>query len=240
MKLGIVGYGKMGKEIEKIAIERGHEIALIVDKGDENKLTAIKNTDVDVIIEFTAPDSATKNYNICFDKNIPLVSGTTGINPSEFKKIEERVNTENKSFFWASNFSIGVNITFKINKILAKMMSPQKEYDVKMEEIHHIHKLDSPSGTAITMAEGIIENFENKTSWVNNTNAKQNELEITSVRKDEVPGTHIVEYSSDIDKITLAHEAFGRKGFALGSVLAAEFINGKTGLFSMDDLLSQF
>ena len=238
MKIGILGYGKMGKEIEKIAIERGHEITLIVDKGDEQKLKSASKQDVDVVIEFTVAESAIANYNTCFDKDIPVVSGTTGINPNEFKKIQNRVNTENKSFFWASNFSLGVNITFKINEILAKIMSPHTDYDVSMEEIHHIHKLDAPSGTAITIAEGIIKNFNAKDAWVNEQTKEQNKLFIESKREGEVPGTHIVEYESNVDRITLKHEAFSRKGFALGSVLAAEFVYNKTGNFSMKDLLN--
>lgn len=237
MKIGIVGYGKMGKEIEQVAIERGHEISLIVDKNDNAKLKSVNNSEVDVIIEFTLAQSAVANYNTCFDKNIPVVSGTTGISPANFLELKKRVETENKTFFWSSNFSVGVNITFKINEMLAKIMNPHTEYNVKMEEIHHIHKLDAPSGTAITLAEGLIKNIDRKKYWVNSTQKNDTEIEIDSVRQGDVPGTHIVEYVSDIDKISLKHEAFGRKGFALGSVLASEYIYGKTGLFSMDDLL---
>lgn len=237
MKIGIIGYGKMGKEIEKIAIERNHKITLIADKDDIDKIKNINKTDVDVVIEFTNADVAIDNYNYCFDKNIPVVSGTTGIENSIFENLINRVKDEKKSFFWASNFSIGVNITFKINEILAKIMNSQADYNVKIEETHHIHKLDAPSGTAITLANGIIENNDKKTSWKNDYPAKENELSIISKREGEVPGTHIVEYNSEIDKISLKHEAFGRKGFALGSVLAAEFIFGKTGVFSMRDLL---
>jgi len=237
MKIGIIGYGKMGQEIEKIAIERNHNITLIADKEDIDKIKNISKTDVDIIIEFTNAKVAIENYNYCFDKNIPVVSGTTGINKNEFDNLLLKIEKENKSFFWASNFSIGVNITFKINEILAKMMNPQTDYDVSIEEIHHIHKLDSPSGTAITIANGIIENIDKKISWENNYPAKESELSIISKREGEVPGTHIIEYKSEIDKITLKHEAFGRKGFALGAVLAAEFIFGKTGVFSMNNLL---
>ena len=237
MKIGIIGYGKMGKEIEKIAIERNHKITLIADKDDIDKLKNISKTDVDVVIEFTNANVAIDNYKYCFDKNIPVVSGTTGINKNEFDELITKVQNENKSFFWASNFSIGVNITFKINEILAKIMNTQTDYEVSVEEIHHIHKLDSPSGTAITIANGIIENIDRKTKWVNHFPAKENELSILSKREGEVPGTHTIEYKSSIDKIKLEHEAFGRKGFAMGAVLAAEFIYGKTGVFSMQDLL---
>ena len=237
MKIGIIGYGKMGKEIEKIAIERNHNITLIADKDDIDKIKNISKSDVDVVIEFTNANVAINNYKHCFNKNIPVVSGTTGINKNEFDELITKVKTENKSFFWASNFSIGVNITFKINEILAKMMNSQTDYDISVEEIHHIHKLDSPSGTAITIANGIIDNIDRKTSWKNDYPAKDDELSIISKREGEVPGTHIIKYKSDIDKIELRHEAFGRKGFALGSVLAAEFIYGKTGMFSMKDLL---
>ena len=237
MKIGIIGYGKMGKEIEKIALERNHIITLIADKDDIDKIKNISKTDVDVVIEFTNAEVAIENYNYCFDKNIPVVSGTTGINKDEFDNLISKIEKENKSFFWASNFSVGVNITFKINEILAKMMNTQGDYDVSIEEIHHIHKLDAPSGTAITIANGIIDNIDRKTSWKNDYPAKEDELSIISKREGEVPGTHTIEYKSKIDKITLKHEAFGRKGFALGSVLAAEFIFGKTGVFSMNDLL---
>jgi 4-hydroxy-tetrahydrodipicolinate reductase len=237
MKIGIIGYGKMGKEIEKIAIERNHKITLIADKDDIDKIKNISKTEVDVVIEFTNAKVAIENYKYCFDKNIPVVSGTTGINKNEFDNLLSKIEKENKSFFWASNFSVGVNITFKINEILAKIMNTQTDYDVSIEEIHHIHKLDAPSGTAITIANGIIDNIDRKTSWKNDYPAKENELSIISKREGEVPGTHTIEYKSEIDKITLKHEAFGRKGFALGSVLAAEFILGKTGVFSMNDLL---
>jgi len=237
MKIGIIGYGKMGKEIEKIAIERNHNITLIADKDDIDKIKNISKTDVDVVVEFTNAKVAIENYKYCFDKDIPVVSGTTGINKNEFDNLISEIKKENKSFFWASNFSVGVNITFKINEILAKMMNPQTDYDISVEEIHHIHKLDAPSGTAITIANTIVDNINRKTSWKNDYPTKENELSIISKREGEVPGTHIIEYKSDIDKITLKHEAFGRKGFALGSVLAAEFIFGKTGVFSMNDLL---
>jgi 4-hydroxy-tetrahydrodipicolinate reductase len=237
MKIGIIGYGKMGKEIEKIAIERNHKITLIADKDDIDKIKNISKTEVDVVIEFTNAKVAIENYKYCFDKNIPVVSGTTGINKNEFDNLLSKIEKENKSFFWASNFSVGVNITFKINEILAKIMNTQTDYDVSIEEIHHIHKLDAPSGTAITIANGIIDNIDRKTSWKNDYPAKENELSIISKREGEVPGTHTIEYKSEIDKITLKHEAFGRKGFALGSVLAAEFILEKTGIFSMNDLL---
>jgi len=237
MKIGIIGYGKMGKEIEKIAIDRNHNITLIADKEDFEKIKNINKEDVDVVVEFTNADVAIDNYNYCFDKNIPVVSGTTGIEKAIFEGFINKVDKGNKSFFWASNFSIGVNITFKINEILAKMMNSQVDYNVKIKEIHHIHKLDSPSGTAITLANGIIKNIDRKTSWKNDALVKDEEFSIESVREGEVPGTHIVEYSSEIDKISLKHEAFGRKGFALGAVLAAEFIFDKTGVFSMKDLL---
>jgi 4-hydroxy-tetrahydrodipicolinate reductase len=237
MNIGIIGYGKMGKEIEQIAISRNHKITLIADKDDTEKLKKIDKTKVDVVIEFTNAQSAINNYNYCFERNIPVVSGTTGITNEDYKKITEKVKKENKTFMWASNFSVGVNITFKINEILAKLINPYKNYTAQIEEIHHIHKLDSPSGTAISLANGIIENIDHLSAWKNNSDINNNELEIHSIRKDEVPGTHIVEYKSEIDKITIKHEAFNRKGFAIGAVLSAEFIFNKIGVFTFDDLL---
>ena len=238
MNIALIGYGKMGKEIESIAKERNHNISLIIDLNNSNDLNSANLNNIDVAIEFTNANSAPNNYKICFDNNIPVVSGTTAIPKNIFTEIEKQVKTNNKTFFWASNFSVGVNITFEINRQLAKIMNQFKNYDVRMTEIHHTQKIDSPSGTAITLAEEIIENIENKNNWVNNSIPKNNELLITSERIGDVPGTHIVEYFNDIDTITLKHEALGRKGFALGAVLASEFIVNKIGLYNMKDLLN--
>jgi len=238
MNIALIGYGKMGKEIESIAKERKHNISLIIDLDNTNDLNSENLKNIDVAIEFTNANSAPNNYKICFDDNIPVVSGTTAIPKNIFIEIENQVKNNNNTFFWASNFSIGVNITFEINKQLAKIMNQFKNYDVRMTEIHHTQKIDSPSGTAITIAEEIIGNIENKKNWVNNSIPKNNELLITSERIRNVPGTHIVEYFNDIDTITLKHEAHGRKGFAMGAVLAAEFIANKIGIFNMNDLLN--
>jgi len=238
MNITLIGYGKMGKEIESIAKERKHNISLIIDIDNSSDLNSENLKNIDVAIEFTNANSAPNNYKICFDNNVPVVSGTTAIPANIFNKIETQVKSDNKAFFWASNFSIGVNITFEINKQLAKIMNQFKTYDVKMTEIHHTQKIDSPSGTAITLAEGIIENIDNKESWVNNSTPTNNEILITSERIGNVPGTHITEYYNNIDTITLKHEAHSRKGFALGAVLSAEFIANKTGLYNMSDLLN--
>ncbi len=237
MNIAIIGYGKMGKEIEKIAKSRNHNITLIIDKDNTENLKDIKSYNIDVAIEFTNADVAINNYKHCLDADIPIVSGTTGINKTVFNEIIDKVKSENKTFFWASNFSIGVNIAFKVNEYLAKLMNKQQEYDVEIKEIHHIHKLDSPSGTAISFAEGILSNIERKHRWKNDYPVSDDEIYIKSVREGEVPGTHIIKYKSEIDILELKHEAFGRKGFALGSVLAAEFVQNKKGVFSMNDLL---
>lgn len=238
MNIALIGYGKMGKEIEGISLERNHNISLIIDKKNIADLNSTNLKNIDVAIEFTNATSAPTNFNICFKNNIPVISGSTGIAPDIFNNIKKQATKEKQAFFWASNFSIGVNITFEINKKLAQIMNNFNNYNVEMKEIHHIHKIDSPSGTAITLANEIINKIDNKTSWTENTTHKQKELFIASERKGETPGTHIVEYKSKIDKIRLEHEAFGRKGFALGSVLAAEFIKGKSGIFTMSDLMN--
>ena len=238
MNIALIGYGKMGKEIESIAKERNHNISLIIDINNSSDLNSESLKNIDVAIEFTNANSAPNNYKICFNNNIPVVSGTTAIPNNVFSEIENQAKTNKKAFFWASNFSVGVNITFELNKQLAKIMNQFKTYDVRMTEIHHTQKIDSPSGTAITLAEEIIENIDSKNTWINNSKAKKNEIEITSERTGNVPGTHIVEYFNDIDTITLKHEAHNRKGFALGAVLAAEFIANKTGLYNMSDLLN--
>ncbi len=238
MNIALIGYGKMGKEIEIIAKERNHNISLIIDLDNTTDLNSKSLKNIDVAIEFTNANSAPNNYKICFDNNTPVVSGTTAIPNNTFADIETQVKNKNKSFFWASNFSIGVNIIFEINKQLAKIMSKFKNYDVKMTEIHHTQKIDAPSGTAITIAEGIIENSDTKKYWVNNTPPSEKDILINSERIGSVPGTHIVEYFNDIDTITLKHEAHNRKGFALGAVLAAEFIANKTGIYNMNNLLN--
>ncbi|MBC8004351.1 MAG: 4-hydroxy-tetrahydrodipicolinate reductase [Verrucomicrobia bacterium] len=237
MKIALIGYGKMGKEIEKIALDRGHEIVLKIDITNPEDLTIRNLQQADVAIEFTIPSSAVANYRLCFEAGIPVVSGTTGW----LDRLEEVTQTCQKldgTFFYASNFSLGVNIFFALNKKLAALMANRPEYKVEMEEIHHTQKLDAPSGTAITLAEGILENIPSLTTWVNNTTDNSQELGIISQRTGEVPGTHIINYDSEVDTIQISHRAKSRKGFAFGAVLAAEFSQGKKGVLNMNDLLN--
>jgi len=235
MKIAIIGYGKMGKEIEQIAISRGHEIGLIIDQNNSKELCSDQLNDIDVAIEFTNPDSAYTNYLECFKANVPVVSGTTGW----LDKMEDVKDycQKGSGFFYASNFSLGVNLFFELNKKLAKLMAPFNEYNVDMEEIHHIHKLDSPSGTALTLADGILENHPKKDKWIETTSMKEDELSILAKRHGAVPGTHSITWHSEVDEISIQHQAYSRKGFALGAVLAAEFMPKKTGFYGMNDLL---
>lgn len=235
MKIALVGYGKMGKTIEQIALSRGHEIVSIIDinNPDDFKSAAFKSADV--AIEFTTPATAFDNYMKCFAANVPVVSGTTGwtVRMGEIKEMCEK---EGKTFFYASNFSIGVNIFFALNKYLAKVMNNFPSYDVRMTEVHHIHKLDAPSGTAITLAEGILENIDRKDRWTLETAEKATDLPIHAIREGEVPGIHEIIYESDVDTISIKHDAKSRAGFALGAVVAAEFTAGKKGFLGMSDL----
>ncbi len=236
MKIALIGYGKMGHEIEKVALERGHEIVCIIDENEEQKFDSPHFKSADVAIEFTSPKSAVGNYLKAFAANVPVVSGTTGW-LERLDEIKSACENENKTFFYASNFSLGVNIFFALNKHLAKIMNRFPDYDVRMEETHHIHKLDAPSGTAITLAEGILENFENKTSWKLNETDNEEDLKIESFREGEVPGIHTVIYESEADTIRITHDAKSRRGFALGAVLAAEFTKDKKGFLGMEDML---
>ncbi|MCD4832258.1 MAG: 4-hydroxy-tetrahydrodipicolinate reductase [Bacteroidales bacterium] len=236
MNIAIIGYGKMGKEIEKLAQERNHNVVLRVDENNIKSLTKDDFSNVDVAIEFSVPESAFPNINLCFDNNIPVVSGTTGW-LEKFDDVLERCKNENKTFFYASNYSIGVNLFFKLNKHLAKMMNNFTDYNVRVEETHHTQKLDAPSGTAITLAEGLIENIERKNNWEKEQENSDNTIAVKSFREGNVPGNHKIIYDSSFDKITIEHDAKSRKGFALGAILAAEFIISKKGYYSMDDLL---
>ncbi|MCB0688993.1 MAG: 4-hydroxy-tetrahydrodipicolinate reductase, partial [Saprospiraceae bacterium] len=231
----LIGYGKMGKTIEKIAEHRGHEIKWKIDVDQETKLTDLDAT-VDVAIEFTRPESAVENIRYCLDKKIPIVSGTTGW-LKEFDKVRQLCLAREAAFFYASNYSIGVNIFFALNKYLAQIMDSFSGYEASIKEIHHTQKLDAPSGTAITLAEGILEKLSRKNSWINQLGSAD-QLSIISERIDDDPGTHIISYESDIDYLKIEHHAKSRQGFALGAVLAAEWIVGKTGCFGMDDMLS--
>jgi 4-hydroxy-tetrahydrodipicolinate reductase len=235
MRIALIGYGKMGKEIEQIAIDRGHEIGLVIDQDNHKDLTAVKLENIDVAIEFTNPDSAFENYKKCFEANVPVVSGTTGW--LDKMHIIEKDCENGKGFFYASNFSLGVNLFFELNKKLTQLMAPFSEYNVDMEEIHHIHKLDSPSGTAITLAEGILENHPAKEQWIEASSMKKEDLSILAKRHGAVPGTHSITWHSEVDEIMIQHQAYSRKGFALGAVLAAEFMPKKEGFYGMKDLL---
>jgi 4-hydroxy-tetrahydrodipicolinate reductase len=237
MKIALVGYGQMGKEIEKIAIRRGHEIALIIDMDNHDDLNKEKLAGVDVAIEFSRPESAVGNYKKCFEGKVPVVSGTTGW-LDKLPEVIEECEKNDTAFFYASNFSLGVNLFFELNKKLAKLMQSFDDYKVRMNEIHHTRKLDAPSGTAITLAEGILGENPKLTSWKCDQETTANELPITAERIGDVPGTHEVFYESAIDNITIRHEAYNRKGFATGAVLAAEFLAGKKGFYGMNDLLN--
>jgi len=237
MKIALFGYGKMGKEIEKIALERKNEIGLIVDMHNADSFSIDELKKCDAAIEFTTPDTAIANIYKCFNAGVPVVVGTTGW-LKNWDEVAKVCKEKNQTLFWASNFSVGVNLFFQLNEQLARLMNPHKEYNVTMEEIHHVHKKDAPSGTGITLAEGVLKNMPGKTKWVNNITSKPEELELVSKRIDEVPGTHSVRYSSEVDYIEITHLAHSRKGFALGAVLAAEFVKGKKGIYGMKDLLN--
>ncbi len=237
MKIALVGYGKMGHMIEEVAATRGHKIVLKIDVTNQHDFTRDNIATADVAIEFTNPESAFQNVMKCLEFEIPVVSGSTGWN----QKLEEAKNycrQINGSFLHTSNFSIGVNIFFEINKLLANLMSSQPAYDVTMREIHHTAKKDAPSGTAVTLADQILSKLPRKKNWVNSPSANNEELSIISERIDPAPGTHYVKYSSEVDDIEIIHTAHSRKGFALGAVLAAEYISDKKGIFSMKDVLN--
>lgn len=231
MRIALLGYGKMGKTVEKIALERGHEIVLRIDNAHTPYDIAV----ADVAIEFSMPESAFVNIQNCIENQVPVVAGTTGW-LKDYDKAVTLCEQHQSAFLYASNFSVGVNVFFALNKTLAKLMATLKEYDVSIEEIHHTQKLDAPSGTAITLAEGIIANSD-KTDWKLGA-AQAKEIPIEAKRIENVPGTHTVTYQSQVDTIEIKHTAHNRNGFALGAVLAAEWIVGKKGVFSMNDVLN--
>lgn len=237
MNIAIFGYGRMGKEIEKLALERSHNVILRIDENNIKSINKDNFKEVDVVVEFSTPENAFNNINLCLDNNVPVVSGTTGW-LKDIDKIIERCNSENKTFFYASNYSLGVNILFKLNNYLAQIMDNFPAYSVKIEETHHTQKIDAPSGTAITLAEGIIANNERVNNWDKEETDSKDSIPIKSIREGSVPGNHKIIYESSFDKIMVEHDAKSRKGFALGAVLAAEFIIGKKGYFTMNDLLN--
>jgi 4-hydroxy-tetrahydrodipicolinate reductase len=236
MRIALIGYGKMGKAIERIAMDRGHEILLKIDLDNGQDLTADNLSRADVAIEFTGPTSAANNLLICAEAGIPVVCGSTGWLES-YAQVKEAFEKRGSAFVYASNFSIGVNIFFEVNKKLAALMAAHTEYAVEMREIHHTQKKDAPSGTAITLAEQIQASNPALTHWVNRPAKNPSELPIISERTDPAPGTHLVRYFSPIDDIEIIHTAHSRDGFAKGAVLAAEFIRNKKGIFSMQDVL---
>lgn len=237
MKIAIIGYGKMGKTIEALAKERGHEIAAVVDHDTELSIADLHPDAVDVAIEFTNPEVAFHNLSTLAQNQIPVISGTTGW-LDRFQEVVDLNQKHTSAFLYASNFSVGVNLFFALNQHLAKLMAPQAGYKPRMEEIHHIHKLDAPSGTAISLANDLIDELPDKTKWVNEEPHDTEAVGIISKRIGEVPGTHSIRYESAVDQITITHEAFSRQGFALGAVIAAEWIVGKTGVYSMRDVLA--
>jgi len=242
MNIVLFGYGKMGRLIEQFALQRGHEIHLIVDESNRANIRVEDLDGADMAIDFSVPQGAIGNISLCFEANIPIVVGTTGWY-EHLETVRQSCEVGNNSMLYGSNFSVGVNVLFHINKMLAKAMEPYRSYDVQVEEIHHTQKLDAPSGTAITLAEGILKHYPSKTKWINNLVGDgaekipaREELLIESHRLDDVPGTHTVVYSSDIDQIELKHTAHNRKGFAYGAILAAEWLSERTGFYEVRDM----
>ncbi|SFB93968.1 4-hydroxy-tetrahydrodipicolinate reductase [Parapedobacter composti] len=244
MNIALLGYGKMGQLIERFALQRGHHIHLIVDENNRSNIGVTDMEGADIAIDFSRPEAAVANIDLCFEASVPIVVGTTGWY-EQLAEVRKKCLDGNKSMLYGSNFSIGVNIFFHINKLLAAVMNPYKQYDVQVEEIHHTQKLDAPSGTAITIAEGIIAHTDTKSEWINNLIGegeeqipKANQLLIESHRIDDVPGTHTVLYSSEVDQIEFKHTAHSRAGFALGAVIAAEWLSGKTGFYQVTEMFN--
>jgi 4-hydroxy-tetrahydrodipicolinate reductase len=237
MKIALIGYGRMGRAIEEVALKRAHQVVLRIDIDNTDQLNPENLKRADVAIEFTGPQSAWSNLIKCLDAGIPVVCGSTGW-LEKLKEIEQYCQSRNGTFLCATNFSVGVNIFFEVNKRLADLMKNHDDYEITLREVHHMGKRDAPSGTAITLAEQVMERVSRKKSWVNRGSEKAEDLEIISERKDPVPGIHSVKYSSPIDDIEITHTAHNRQGFALGAILGAEFIYQKKGIFTMKDVLS--
>lgn len=248
MKIALIGYGKMGQAIDKVAIGRGHEIVCIIDIDNQEDFNSSAFRSADVAIEFTTPTTAYGNIKKCFEREVKVVTGSTGWQKEHWQEISELCEHGLNTLFWSSNFSLGVYLFNKLNAQLAQLMAPHENYAPHIVETHHVHKLDAPSGTAITIAEGLLKNYPRLTDWVkcnivhpdgsteHCADAKPNELPVDAIREDEVPGTHEVIYDSDFDEITITHRAKSRGGFVLGAVLAAEYAYTHEGLLTMDDL----
>jgi len=236
MKIALIGYGKMGKTIERIAVERGHKIVSVIDVDNLDDFESDAFKSADVAIEFTAPQVALSNIKRTFAAGVPIVCGTTGWTEA-LPELKKEIEAGGKTLFWSSNYSLGVNIFMAVNKYLAGIMNQFPDYNVEMTEVHHTQKLDAPSGTAITLAEGILEKLDRKESWVKETETKSTELAIKSIREGVVPGIHTIRYDSTVDFIEIKHELKNRESLALGAVVAAEFTAGKKGFLGMQDLL---
>ena len=236
MKIALIGYGKMGKTIERIALGRGHEIVCTIDIDNPQDFDSDAFRSADVAIEFTTPSTAVDNYYKAFAQGVPVVSGSTGWT-ARMPEIKVLCDEGKATFFWTSNYSLGVNLFFALNKYLGQLMDNFNDYTPSMKEIHHIHKLDHPSGTAITLAEGLIEKVGRINAWTEDENAPASSLPIYHEREGEVPGTHIIAWDSEVDTITIEHKAKSREGFALGAVVAAEWVNGRKGFLTMDQLM---
>ncbi|HPR31863.1 MAG TPA: 4-hydroxy-tetrahydrodipicolinate reductase [Prolixibacteraceae bacterium] len=237
MRIALIGYGRMGKEIEKIAIGRKHGISLVIDVDNLHEFTSGNLQQTDVAVVFTDPESAVESYRKCFASGIPVVSGTTGW-LDRWDEVVSLCTAHKSAFFYASNFSLGMNIFFEMNRRLSSLMAPFEQYKPEMTEVHHIHKVDAPSGTAITLAEDLMRAHGHTGQWVNHKTDEPGQLGIVSIREGEVPGIHTIRWSSDVDFIEMTHSANNRKGLALGAVLAAEYVAGKNGIFSMRDLMN--
>ena len=237
MRVAIIGYGKMGHEIEQVLLERGHSVALIIDQDNAHDLRAEKLAGVDVAIEFTTPATAYTNVRTCIECGTPVVSGTTGWH-DRLAELQALCRERGSSMIWSSNYSLGVNITFRLNRYLAELMNRFEGYNVAIEEIHHTQKKDAPSGTAISLANDILERVERKQRWLNEPTEEADAIEITSLREGMVPGTHTVTYTSPDDEIVIKHTLFSRRALALGAVVAAEFIATRKGVFTIDDLFN--
>ena len=235
MRVAIIGYGKMGHEIEQVLLQRGHSVALIIDQNNAGDLNAENLAEIDVAIEFTTPDTAYTNVRTCIECGTPVVSGTTGWH-DKLEELQALCKEKNSTMIWSSNYSLGVNITFRLNRYLAELMNRFDAYNIAIEEIHHTQKKDAPSGTAISLANDILARVERKSEWLNEATTADNAIEIISLREGTVPGTHTVTYTSEDDKIEIKHTLFSRRALALGAVVAAEFVAPRKGVFTIDDL----